>query len=637
MAKAIQYMPWLRRPPSGFRDLCKKFRSDGENPGWYLRSLSDYALDDNELHLLAKVVSGEKNRTGNREVDGLQKYRLGVISNGTTKLITPCLVATAIRYGIDLTVIDGEFNQVVQEALSPTSKINVEKPDAVLIALDYRGIPGLDIGFANDESKAVNEALAFIEMICRGVSQAINSTIIVQNIPCPPMPLFGGLDARLSGSQRRRIDQFNEGLSTFLGEVSGILFDVDGLARNVGYENWFKPQQWHIAKLAFSQIFSPIYADHCMRLIGSVRGVSRKCLVLDLDNTLWGGVVGDDGLAGITIGQGNPVGEAYLAIQQVAKHLRERGIMLAVCSKNDDSIARAVFREHPDMLLREEDISVFQANWKDKASNLEAIAATLNIATNAIVFLDDNPAEREQVRQALPEVAVPELPDDPASYPFLLLAAGYFESVSFTDDDRRRANQYLANAERAELAQSSRDINDYLSSLKMEASFSPFDTTGRSRIAQLVSRSNQFNLTTHRYDETAIAKWEQNTDAFTLQVRLADRFGDNGMVSIVICVRSGEYWIIDTWLMSCRVLNRRVEEAVLDTLVANAKSRGICQIIGHYIPTGRNGLVKDHYFKLGFVPTKSDNSMEAWVLDLASYVPKKPPMQCVFSDKLVGY
>jgi FkbH-like protein len=636
MTKPIQYLPWLRRPPTHYRSLCKGFELLGPDSGKLLRTLANYSLDDNELHLLAKVISGEKRRAGKDRVEGLHSYRLGVISNGTTKLVAPCLVATAVRYGIDLTVVEGEFNQVFQEAISPVSKIKSEQADAVLIALDYRGIPGLDIGFADDEGKAVGEALDYIDRICRAIRQDTDANLIVQNIPCPPMPLFGGLDARLAGSQRRRIDLFNNGLVSMLGGIPGIMFDVDGLARNVGYENWFLSKQWHIAKLPFSQAYTPIYADHCMRLIGAVRGASKKCLVLDLDNTLWGGVVGDDGLAGITLGQGDPVGEAFLAIQQVARLLRERGILLAVCSKNDDNIARSVFREHPDMLLREEDISVFQANWKDKASNLEAIASSLNIATNALVFLDDNPAEREQVRQALPEVAVPELPDDPSSYPAILLAAGYFESVSFTDDDRRRANQYLANAERAELAQSSRDINDYLISLEMVISFSSFDAAGRGRIAQLTNRSNQFNLTTRRYDEASIAKWGQDTQAFTLQVRLADTFGDNGMISVVICTRSEDSWIIDTWLMSCRVLNRRVEEAVLDTLVANAKSCGICRIIGHYIPTDRNGLVKDHYSKLGFVLLESDNNMEAWVLELAGYVPKNPPMQCVYGSGLVG-
>ena len=627
MTIQIQSLPWLRPSPINFRENCREFDLAGQANGRLLREISNYALDGNNLHRLAKSVVLAKERSGTNAIEHLQPFRLGLLSNGTTKLIVPCLIATALRYSIDLTVVEGEFNQVMQEAITPLSTIKRTRPDAILLALDYRGIPGLNAGFAEEEGKAVNEALAYVQTICDGLRQETDATVIVQNIPCPHLAMFGSLDARLAGSHRRRVARFNEALNGLLSEFSGILFDVDGLASTVGYENWFIPQQWHLAKLPFSQIYGPIYADYCMRLIGALRGASRKCLVLDLDNTIWGGVVGDDGLGGITLGQGSPEGEAYLTVQQVAKNLRDRGIVLAVCSKNDDSVARAVFREHPDMLLREEDISVFQANWKDKASNLEAIASTLNIGLNAIVFLDDNPAERDQVRQALPEVAVPELPEDPSAYPSYLLAAGFFESVSFTDDDRRRASQYHANAERAELAQSFRDINEYLASLEMTIKFSPFDANGRARIAQLTNKSNQFNLTTRRYDETAITSWEQNRDAFTLQVRLADRFGDNGIISVVICIKNNDDWIVDTWLMSCRVLNRRVEEAVLDVLVENARFAGIRRLIGHYIPTDRNGLVKDHYFKLGFKPLESASNTEMWALEIVSHIRKEPPMR----------
>lgn len=627
MTVQVQSLPWLRQAPANFRELCREFDTSGQVNGKVLHDLSNYALDGNGLHRLAKSVVLAKERSGSNSIEYLQPFSLGLLSNGTTKLVVPCLISTALRYAINLTVVEGEFDQVVQEAITPNSTIKQAKPDAILLALDYRGVPGLQAGFVEEEGKAVNEALAYVEMICRGLRQETDATIVVQNIPCPHLAMFGSLDARLAGSQRRRIARFNEALNGLLSEFSGLLFDVDGLASAVGYENWFIPQQWHLAKLPFSQIYNPLYADYCMRLIGAIRGVSRKCLVLDLDNTLWGGVIGDDGLAGITLGQGSAEGEAYLAVQQIAKNLRDRGIILAVCSKNDDSVARSVFREHPDMILREEDISVFQANWKDKASNLEAIATTLNIGLNAIVFLDDNPAEREQVRQVLPEVAVPELPEDPSAYPAYLLAAGYFESVSFTDDDRRRASQYRANAERAELAQSFRDINEYLASLEMAIKFAPFDANSRARIAQLTNKSNQFNLTTRRYDEAAIANWEQHRDAFTLQVRLADRFGDNGIISVIICVKNDDEWIIDTWLMSCRVLNRRVEEAVLDVLVENARSAGIKRLIGHYIPTDRNGLVKDHYFKLGFQPQESVSNTEVWALEIANFTRKNPPMR----------
>jgi FkbH-like protein len=297
--------------------------------------------------------------------------------------------------------------------------------------------------------------------------------------------------------------------------------------------------------------------------------MARKCLVLDLDNTLWGGVVGDDGMHGLVLGQGDAVGEAFLAVQRAAGWLHSRGVLLAVCSKNDDAVARAAFRDHPDMLLRLEDIAVFQANWHDKATNLRAIATALSIGPAALVLLDDNPAERALVRSELPEVAVPELPADPAGYPAVLLAAGYFEALGFTTEDRARAGHYRADAQRAALATSCVDMDAYLQSLEMTIHFAPFDVVGRARIAQLTNRSNQFNLTTRRRDEAALSALESRADAFTLQIRLADRFGDNGMIGVVICTAAGTDWVIDTWLMSCRVLNRRVEEAVLDVLATS--------------------------------------------------------------------
>jgi FkbH-like protein len=483
-----------------------------------------------------------------------------------------------------------------------------------------------------DEDAAVKVAADHLRMICQGLLEGGRRQLFVQNIVCPPGGLFGSLDARLRGTQRRRVEKFNEALLGILDECGGLLVDIAGLAALVGHERWFDARQWHIAKLPFAPEMGPLYADHVMRLVGAVNGSSRKCLVLDLDNTLWGGVVGDEGVHGLVLGQGDALGEAFVTMQQTARLLRQRGIILAVCSKNDESNARAPFREHPDMVLREEDIAVFQANWQDKASNLEAIARALDIGTDSLVFLDDNPAEREQVRQALPEVAVPELTQDASDYAAILLAGGYFETVSFTGDDRARAAQYQANAQRAQLAGAARDMGEYLASLEMVITFTPFDATGRSRIAQLTQRSNQFNLTTRRYDEAAIGTFEQRSDAFTLQVRLADRFGDNGMISVIICVEKEGEWEIDTWLMSCRVLNRRVEQAVLDVLTASARHRGIQRLVGRYIPTEKNGMVRDHYAKLGFQAAGTQDGADLWVLETVSRKPAKPPMTFVLAE-----
>ena len=336
-------------------------------------------------------------------------------------------------------------------------------------------------------------------------------------------------------------------------------------------------------------------------------------------------MIGDDGVDGIALGQGSAAGEAFVAIQQAALALRDRGIILAVCSKNDDDVARQPFRDHPDMVLMESDIAAFVANWGDKATNLRAIAAALNIGIDALVFLDDNPVERAQVRRELPMVAVPELPADPALYPRALLAGGWFEATAFAQEDRQRADQYRANAERAAFAGTS-DMAGYLASLDMVADFRPFDPVNRARIAQLINKSNQFNLTTRRYTEAQVAALEADPAKVTIQVRLTDRFGDNGMISVVI-VDAGT-WKIDTWLMSCRVLGRRMEEVVLDQVVRAARAGGATALTGRYIPSVKNKMVADHYPRLGFALVDGEPGGETvWRLDLAAYAAPDLPMR----------
>jgi FkbH-like protein len=396
---------------------------------------------------------------------------------------------------------------------------------------------------------------------------------------------------------------------------------------NVGLERWSEARHWHASKLTIAPDFIPLYADVVLRTVAAIYGKSRKCLVLDLDNTLWGGVIGDDGLAGIKLGQGSPTGEAFLAIQQLAKQLRSRGVILAVCSKNEEDAARSPFQSHPDMLLAESDIAVFQANWTDKASNLRAIAATLNIGIDALVFLDDNPAERMQVRRELPMVAVPELPEDPALYPQILAAAGYFETVSFSVEDKNRAEYYRSNAQRAEILNKTGDMQSYLRSLDMICEINPVDAMSRARSSQLINKSNQFNLTTRRYSEGEIEALETDVGAHLIQVRLTDKFGDNGIISVIIARNAEDGWAIDTWLMSCRVLGRRVEEAVLGHLATAARAAGAKTLSGAYIPSPKNRMVADHYQKLGFAPTgAAEDGTTSWSLDLETYAAPELPM-----------
>jgi FkbH-like protein len=399
----------------------------------------------------------------------------------------------------------------------------------------------------------------------------------------------------------------------------------------VGTANWHNAPQWNLAKFAFAEDLIPLYAEHVARTIASIRGKSRKVLVLDLDNTVWGGVIGDDGLEGIQIAQGDARGEAHLAVQRMALDLRQRGVVLAVSSKNTDEVARIPFVKHPEMLLKLEHIAVFQANWNDKATNIQAIATELSVGLDAIVFLDDNPVERGLVRQLLPQVAVPELPEDPAYYARTLAAAGYFEAVTFAGEDLKRAAFYQDNAKRVSLQKQAGGVDAYLASLDMTITFQPFDAIGRARIVQLINKSNQYNLTTRRYTDPEVADAESNPEVFTLQVRLADIFGDNGMISVVIC-RPGAsgVWEIDTWLMSCRVLGRKVEHMVLREMLKHARTAGIYKLAGAYRPTERNKLVIDHYPNLGFTKVaEGETGVTCWELLVDGANPESAPMRVV--------
>jgi FkbH-like protein len=622
-------LSWLPRPPADFSDRCRDLQTgpDSAALAQRIQSLANFALDGNQLSRLAKAIA--KAWSNGASLSPLASFRLGVLSNSTLDFIAPALVASAARHGIALECIKANYDQVVQEALSPDSAIHRDHRDAVLIAVDYRSLAlTCPLGNSAKAGEAVESALSYLETIRAGIKANSRSTCILQTFAPPPERLFGSLDRALPGALRSLLERINSELTAALSGTEDVLLDIAGLAETVGLAEWHSPEQWNLAKLPFSHTYLPLYADHVARVIAAMRGKSRKCLVLDLDNTLWGGVIGDDGLEGIQVAQGDATGEAHLAVQRLALDLRNRGIVLAVSSKNSDPIARLPFQKHPEMLLREEHIAVFQANWNDKATNIKAIAEELSLGIDSIVLLDDNPVERGLVRELLPSVAVPELPSDPALYARTLAAAGYFETVSFSPEDLERARFYQDNARRISLRQAAGDIEAYLASLNMEITFQPFDSAGRARIAQLINKSNQYNLTTRRYTEAEVAEAERDPDCFTLQVRLSDIFGDNGMISVVICRPGGPHvWTFDTWLMSCRVLGRRVENMVLQHVIGQARRNGVRKLCGLYIPTQKNSLVEDHYCKLGFEQVgNGDGGGTRWELNVDSARVQSAPM-----------
>jgi FkbH-like protein len=630
MAPVRTSLPWLPSPPVDFLAQCKSLISGAESPGPVIQYLASHRLQSIEHAALSRAI--RKARATGRSLSPLSSFRLGVLSNSTFDLIADYLPAAAARHGVALDVVSTPYDQATQQALDPTSTINTEHLDGCLIAVDHRWLK-IDRTYLDaDPIQRVESAIDHLRLMVKSISTKSGIPIILQLIPTPPYSLFGNYEGQVAGTIRTMLGVANEHILSLARETGSYILDVRALAEGIGTDQWFDPSQWASYKFPFSSECFPIYADNLGRLLGTIRGKARKCLVLDLDNTIWGGAIGDEGVAGIVLAQGNPKGEAFLSVQSAALELRGRGIILAVCSKNHDEVARTPFREHPEMILKEDHFAAFQANWNDKAYNLKVIARQLNIGLEALVLLDDNPAEREFVRRSLPMVAVPELPNDPSWFAWYLNNAGYFEAVTYSNEDQKRAGFYAADAKRnAELVKTA-DLADYLDVLEMEMSVASFDLQGRQRITQLINKTNQFNLTTRRYTETEVASMEADESTFTLQIRLNDKFGDLGMIGILICKRQDDLtiWEIDTWLMSCRVLGRKVEEAMLTHLVRSARKKGITKLIGFYIPTCKNSMVENHYGNLGFHKVEvSAKAGTCWSLVVDDFTEKPLPIRII--------
>jgi FkbH-like protein len=548
--------------------------------------------------------------------------RLAVLGSCTVAHLLPGLRVAALRRGLHLQVYVTPYGQYQQELFDSSSALHRFHPDVVLLALDARHLLG-QIG-DGDGTGAVENAVSRLA----GLWQRIRGTFgcqVVQQTLLPVFPsIMGSNEHRISTSRRWRASAFNHSLRQYADSAGVDLLALDASAEQHGVSAWYDEALWHKAKQEIHPLAVPMYGELTMRLVAAQRGLSSKCLVLDLDNTLWGGVIGDDGLEGIILGQGSALGEAYVEFQRWVLDQARRGVILAVCSKNDEENALLPFERHPEMVLSRSDIAAFAANWEDKPANLRAIANRLNIGTDSLVFVDDNAFERNIVRRELPEVAVPELPEDPALYASCLADGGYFEALSITADDLERTRQYQANLRRETVRAGATDLNSYLASLKMDLWAKPLDRVNLKRVTQLINKTNQFNLTTRRYSEAEVEALIGQTDVLGLHFRLTDSLGDNGIISAIIAKPDSDAkrMIIDTWLMSCRVLGRQVENACLNILAAKAKDLGATEIVGEYIPTGRNDMVRDHFRKLTFLPVREDlDGRSVWRLPLDRYVP----------------
>jgi FkbH-like protein len=554
--------------------------------------------------------------------DRVPTLKLAILSSATTEHLAAGLRVAGARHNTAIQVYTPAYGSALQELNDPDSGLAAFHPDIVLICYPYPHLFGAAELAKTPERVA--ESLFFAGSILQNLRDLARGkfgcSVIQQAVLPAALPLAGNHEFQLPGSPAHLVARLNQTLREQSVTEKFSLLAIDDAVANDGLAAWHDRALWHRAKQEISPGASLAYGEMVMQVIDAQRGRAAKCLVLDLDNTLWGGVIGDDGVDGIKLGQGSGVGEAYVAFQSYAKLLSERGIILAVCSKNDEENALLPFLKHPEMVLKREDISCFIANWKDKASNLREIARRLNIGLDALVFCDDNPFEREQVRGALPEVRVPELPEDPSYYAQTLAAAGYFEAVSLTSDDFSRVSQYQLNAEREKLKSASGNIDDYLRSLEMELKWATDDLSNLERITQLVNKTNQFNLTTQRYDLAQMHAMMTNPQTIVLSLRLLDRLGDNGIICIVIGHRSGSEMLIDSWLMSCRVLGRGVEMATLGVLVRQAGLAGVTKLRGRYLPSPKNKMVAGHYEKLGFsFAGEETGGVTCWTLDLSGY------------------
>jgi len=533
---------------------------------------------------------------------GVMQYarscRLAMLGNATFDFVTPVLRTVAFASGIDLVVYSGAYNQQMQEVLDDTSHLHAFKPEVIVLALDWRSLALPEE--AKDPAAAIDISLADVTRMWNAVSSQFHCHVIQHNFVLPEVSAYGGLSGRLPGGRDTLIRQLNLQMvhaAASRPEVS--ILDIDQVASLIGKRLWDDARMWIAAKQYPATEAIGLLAAHEVALLRAILGLSRKCLVLDLDNTLWGGVVGEDGLDGIRLG-GGPEGEAYVAFQRYVKALRDRGVILAVCSKNNEADAKLPFEQHTEMALKLEDISLFVANWLPKTENLRAVAKGLNIGIDSLVFVDDSPAECEQIRKGVPEVEVLELPADPALYVDALHREMFFELVTLTSEDTGRADSYRANQNREALQQSSARLGDFLTGLQMSVKLCPIDQSNLPRITQLINKTNQFNLTTRRMTAEQVQAFAGGAGNYTQCMHLRDRFGDSGITGVLMASPEGDALSIGVWLISCRVLGRQVEDAMLAATWKFARSAGYKALLGYYAPTPKNQQVANLYDRMGF-------------------------------------
>lgn len=550
--------------------------------------------------------------------------KIALVGDTATQLLATAIKGTGAERGYLVDLFEGEYSQVEQQLLIPTSDLYQFDADFIVIFQSTHKLGERHSMLKPEQQAALaNERLSFVTSICENPDLA-GKKIIYFNYPEIGDTVFGSYANKVDSSFTFQVRKLNYELMKLSQQAQNLFIcDIAELQNKFGRDKMFAPNTYANTEMVLRMDVLPYVASRVMDIVCAIKGQFKKCLILDLDNTVWGGVIGDDGMEGIQLGHGLGIGKMYTEFQMWVKKLKQRGIIICVASKNNEETAKEPFEKHPDMVLKLDDIAVFQANWETKVDNIRTIQSILNIGFDSMVFLDDNPFERNMVRENIPGITVPELPEYPEDYLEYLYSLNLFETASYSNLDKDRTKQYQVEAQRVSLSKTFVNEADFLKSLNMVSVVSGFTKFNTPRVAQLSQRSNQFNLRTVRYTDADIEALANDPNVIDLSFTLEDKFGDNGLITVVIMKPlDKDTLFVDTWFMSCRVLKRGMENFTLNTMVEKAKAAGYKKIIGEYLPTPKNKMVENHYTGLGFTRIECAETAQ-WVLDVNNYKEKE--------------
>ena len=553
-----------------------------------------------------------------KDVHSFPKVKVALLGDSATQFLATAIKGSAIIEGYEFELFEADYNQVEPLFINSSSELYSFAPQYIIVFQSTHKLLSKYNKLRTEEQHTLaDNRLEFVRHICASTQ----AKIIYFNYPEIDDTIFGSYSNKTQNSFTYQVRKLNYELMILAQEHANLFIcDISALQNKLGRDMMFHPSVYISTEMVLSIDALPYVAALAVDIIISLQGKFKKCLILDLDNTVWGGVIGDDGIEKIQLGHELGIGKAFTELQEWALKLKNRGIILAICSKNNEDVAKEPFERHPEMVLRLDDISVFVANWENKADNIRKIQSILNIGFDSMVFLDDNPFERNLVRENLPEVTVPELPEDPAQYLEYLYGLNLFETTTYSNADADRTRQYQVESQRAIAQFSFTNEADFLKSLDMQSEVSIFNNFNTPRVSQLSQRSNQFSLRTIRYTEADIERLASNSNYHNFSFTLTDKYGDNGLICVIILHnRDSHTLFVDTWLMSCRVLRRGMEHFTLNTIVSYAKEQQVKHIIGEYIATPKNKLVQNHYIDLGFKDISTEEQY-LYQLDVDNYV-----------------